>query len=225
MTGASAAALDEVVAIWGHPQVRGPAPPPRVGHCAARMGEQSLLLFGGFSTVGGYSNALYTLNVERLQWSQPVVHCTHGAVPPLPRLGASVTALHAYVAILFGGSHDGLPCANLDRITARSDLTEPHTTLDIQQPQQQGRSPAPRFNHCAALLGTTDLIVFGGSGGGDGTFPQLPVMAAQTATTCYLLTARSLSSAAYDSPPATYAVRPMTRHASECTILTSGFNP
>ena len=37
---------------WSHPQVRGAAPPARVGHCAARMGRASMLIFGGFASDG-----------------------------------------------------------------------------------------------------------------------------------------------------------------------------
>jgi hypothetical protein len=78
--GGTPSEIGELIACWGHPQVRGPAPPPRVGHCATRLGETVMLVFGGFSAGDGYSNALYTLNVERLQWLQPT-----GSVAVMPR--------------------------------------------------------------------------------------------------------------------------------------------
>lgn len=44
-------------------------------------------------------------------------------------------------------------------------LTEPNASLRVGQPVTHGTPPAPRFNHSAALLGYTELAVFGGLGG------------------------------------------------------------
>ena len=192
-------ALGAVVAAWSHPQVRGEAPPPRVGHCAAIMGE-AMLIFGGFvpspaksgaalgtrrsksgrraaaksssaaDAQGSYSNALYSLHLERSTWSMPTVHCAPGASPPVARVGATATTLHDGEALLFGGSHCGAPTAALDRLIVTSEGGAV-ATLQVEQPQVSGTSPAARFGHVAALLGHTDVALFGGYGGPGGRVP------------------------------------------------------
>lgn len=60
--GAGAGAPSVVSAEWAHPQVRGAAPPPCVGHCVARLGVNGLVLFGGFvgGSTGACTGPLYT---------------------------------------------------------------------------------------------------------------------------------------------------------------------
>jgi hypothetical protein len=208
--------LTAVDAVWSHPQVRGAAPPARVGHCAARMGSASMLIFGGFAldpsscdggrgegggggeasagsaprhgkrrdksgsgggggSGGSYSNALYALNAERGAWSMPTVHIAPGSVPPLARLGATATPLHEHEVLLFGGSHGGQPSAALDVLSANADLGSRDAVLRVGQPVTTGTPPAPRFNHCACLLGLTDVAIFGGAGGHGGRAPLCDV--------------------------------------------------
>ena len=163
-----------------HPQVCGPAPAPRVGHCAWYMSDGIMLLFGGFTKEGGYSNALhalrgsnpqspdparpacwpgdyefasrcrYALHIARGLWSQPTVRCDEGSAPPLSRLGLSATALHEAEALLFGGSHHGRPCDALDLLRVVGELGSPQSALHVAQPATQGAPPAARFNHGAA---------------------------------------------------------------------------
>ena len=219
-----------VHARWTHPQVRGAAPSPRVGHCAVRMGVHSMLIFGGFAVddggggggggsggdgaeVGGgdcglstsvpglvsasrrghrsgksrdrtgggggggsYSNAIYALDASKSAWSMPTVHIAPGSAPPLARLGATATALHEREVVLFGGSHGGRPCACLDVLSSSSaDLGSSEAFLRVGQPATSGAPPEARFNHCACLLGLTDIAIFGGGGGADGRTPLCSV--------------------------------------------------
>ena len=189
-----------LLATWSHPQVRGAAPPARVGHCAARMGVSSMLIFGGFAldgsaaksgsssskrtssssssrTTGGekgggsYSNAIYALHSDKGAWSMPTVHIAPGCAPPIARLGASATALDSLEVVIFGGSHFGQPCASLDHLVASADVSKADAVLQVGQPSTQGAPPTPRFNHCAALLGHSDVAIFGGGGGAGGRAP------------------------------------------------------
>ena len=166
--GAGAGAVGAVSAEWAHPQVRGAPPPPCVGHCVARLGVNGLVLFGGFAG-GGYSNALYALQPDKMLWSQPSVFCAEGSAAPAARLGATATALHAHAALLLFGAQGGVALGVVDLLEASGDdLSEPHCTLCVSQPVLHGAPPPPRFNHCAALLAREQLAVFGGSGGRDG---------------------------------------------------------
>ena len=186
-----------VHAMWSHPQVRGAAPPARVGHCAARLGAASMLIFGGFAASGDggggassgrssghdrhgsrkrsgggksgeYSNAIYALDAERGTWTMPTVHIASGSAPPLARLGASATALHENEMVIFGGSHRGVPCASLDWLTATTDIGRADAVLHVGQPAVSGAPPDARFNHVACRVGVADVAIFGGGGGADG---------------------------------------------------------
>ncbi len=98
----------------------------------------AMLLFGGYSKDGGYSNALYSLHVERGVWCQPTVLCGEGAAPPIARLGVTATALSDDEAMLFGGSHRGRPCGALDLLRASGPLSDPQSSLHVHQPAVQG---------------------------------------------------------------------------------------
>ena len=81
--GAGAGAPSAVSAEWAHPQVRGAAPPPCVGHCVARLGVNGLVLFGGFvggSTGASYWSAVYPPTVLGDQDAPPRFVCD----PPSP---------------------------------------------------------------------------------------------------------------------------------------------
>lgn len=123
---------------------------------------------GGGGATGSYSNAIYALHAERGTWSMPTVHITPGGAPPRARLGATATALHDREIVLFGGSHRGVPCADLDLLTASADIVQSDAVLRVGQPDTVGTPPPARFSHCAALLGHSDVAIFGGGGGADG---------------------------------------------------------
>lgn len=105
-----AGALSCVEAEWIHPQVRGTPPPPRIGHCASMLGDDAMVLFGGYaataphhksggaaetekkrsgraSSAGGYSNAIFALNVAKTAWVtqrlEPPTSQTRAAHRPL----------------------------------------------------------------------------------------------------------------------------------------------
>ena len=96
--------------------------------------------------------------------------------------------------LLFGGSHEGVPTAALDRLQLVSGdgaagaaamtatlqvgqslvhgmqvlTTAPPPSPQVGQPLVHGMPPAPRSRHTAVLLGHSDMAVFGGCGGPSG---------------------------------------------------------
>ena len=134
----------------------------------------------------------YALHLERRSWSLPTVHLAPGAAPPSARLGASAVAVHDVEVLLFGGSHEGVPTAALDRLQLVSGddgaaamtatlqvgqslvhgmqvlTTAPPPSPQVGQPLVHGMPPAPRSRHTAVLLGHSDMAVFGGCGGPSG---------------------------------------------------------
>ena len=99
-----------------------------------------------------------------------------GERAPLARLGATATALHEREVVLFGGSHGGVRArASTCSPSSSADLGSSEAFLRVGQPATSGAPPGGSFNHCACLLGLTDIAIFGGGGGADGRTPLCSV--------------------------------------------------
>ncbi|KAK3160681.1 hypothetical protein QOZ80_1BG0062930 [Eleusine coracana subsp. coracana] len=142
-------------AMWLYPKVVGFNPPERWGHSACFF-EGVVYVFGGCCGGLHFSDVL-TLNVETMSWSsmattgqRPGTRDSHGA------------ALLGHRMFVFGGTNAGKKVNDLHVLDLR--------TGEWARPQCKGIPPPPRESHTVTAVGGDRLVVFGGSGEGEGNY-------------------------------------------------------
>ncbi|ONM31636.1 Galactose oxidase/kelch repeat superfamily protein [Zea mays] len=143
-------------AMWLYPKVVGFNPPERWGHSACFF-EGFVYVFGG--CCGGlHFGDVLKLNVETMAWSLvattgqcPGTRDSHGA------------ALVGHRMLVFGGTNGGRKVNDLHVLDLR--------TGEWTRPQCKGAPPpSPRESHTVTVVGGDRLVVFGGSGEGEGNY-------------------------------------------------------
>lgn len=142
--------------MWLYPKVVGFNPPERWGHSACFF-EGFVYVFGG--CCGGlHFGDVLKLNVETMAWSLvattgqcPGTRDSHGA------------ALVGHRMLVFGGTNGGRKVNDLHVLDLR--------TGEWTRPQCKGAPPpSPRESHTVTVVGGDRLVVFGGSGEGEGNY-------------------------------------------------------
>jgi dynein heavy chain len=161
-------------AEWSLKQCTGEVPLARAYHAACKIGEDRMLIFGGYYTSSTRFNDSFYLKISRfllysdnLQWFQPPNQKSVGEPKnswskigaPEPRANHTAT-YHKGKVYVFGG-HGGVDYKRV----AFNDIYE----LDVENEFKwekiatQGTPPEPRGGHIASILSNRDkLIIFGG---------------------------------------------------------------
>lgn len=142
---------------WGQPSTRGDGPSPREGH-SGTMTEDGMIVFGGYSGRGGYTNDLYMLSLDDMKWKKldPT-----GSVPS-PREGHAATSFMDKL-VVFGGRTDRGK-------TALNDVYVLDTkSMSWSQANMAGSPPNPRQDASAIRHGSNKILVVGGCNLGERT--------------------------------------------------------
>lgn len=142
--------------MWLYPKVVGFNPPERWGHSACFF-EGVIYVFGGCCGGLHFSDVL-TLNLKTMAWSslattgqRPGTRDSHGA------------ALIGHRMMVFGGTNGSKKVNDLHVLDLR--------TKEWSRPPCKGTTPSPRESHTVTTAAGGDkLVVFGGSGGGEGNY-------------------------------------------------------
>ncbi|KAI5007607.1 hypothetical protein ZWY2020_054768 [Hordeum vulgare] len=143
-------------AMWLYPKVVGFNPPERWGHSACFF-QGLIYVFGGCCGGLHFSDVL-TLNLETMAWSSlatkgqtPGTRDSHGA------------ALIGHRMFVFGGTNGNKKVNELHVLDLR--------TKEWSKPPCKGTPPSPRESHTVTTAAGCDkLVIFGGSGEGDGNY-------------------------------------------------------
>ncbi|KAM0915968.1 hypothetical protein ACQ4PT_010484 [Festuca glaucescens] len=143
-------------AMWLYPKVVGFNPPERWGHSACFF-EGVIYVFGGCCGGLHFSDVL-TLNLKTMAWSsltttgqRPGTRDSHGA------------ALIGHRMMVFGGTNGSKKVNDLHVLDLR--------TKEWSRPPCKGTQPSPRESHTVTTAAGGDrLVVFGGSGEGEGNY-------------------------------------------------------
>ncbi|XP_037412729.1 acyl-CoA-binding domain-containing protein 4-like isoform X1 [Triticum dicoccoides] len=143
-------------AMWLYPKVVGFNPPERWGHSACFF-EGVIYVFGGCCGGLHFSDVL-TLNLDTMAWSslatkgqRPGTRDSHGA------------ALIGHRMLVFGGTNGNKKVNDLHVLDLR--------TKEWSRPPCKGTPPSPRESHTVTTAAGGDkLVVFGGSGEGEGNY-------------------------------------------------------
>ncbi|BFI15065.1 hypothetical protein MPTK1_5g09080 [Marchantia polymorpha subsp. ruderalis] len=134
-------------------------PSPRQTHTACPVGDQKMIIFGGFDGTKDFSD-VSVLNIsedESCQWSQPA--SVHGAKPGPVCQHTSCLYENGPYMVVFGGYRSSVGLLN------ELWFLDVHWML-WSSPEYFGTPPVPRRGHGAAIIGTK-MFVFGGFNGSE----------------------------------------------------------
>ncbi|KAJ8619402.1 hypothetical protein MRB53_027931 [Persea americana] len=142
-------------AMWLYPKVLGFNPSERWGHSAC-YSNGVVYVFGGCCGGLHFSDVLM-LNLDTMAWSSL---STTGQLPGSRDSHSAVLVEHKM--IIFGGTNGCKKVNDLHVLDLR--------TNEWSQPICKGHPPSPRESHTATVVGGDRLVVFGGSGEGEGNY-------------------------------------------------------
>ncbi|XP_057852599.2 protein GLUTELIN PRECURSOR ACCUMULATION 3 isoform X1 [Cryptomeria japonica] len=143
---------------WTELSGYGDLPPPRDFAAGASVGNQKLVMYGGWDGTKWLSD-VYVLDTMSLEWIQlPIT----GPSPP-PRCGHTATMVEKRL-LIFGGRGGGGPIMG-DLWALKGLFEEENESPAWTQLKLPGQAPAPRCGH-TITYGGTQLLVFGGHGTG-----------------------------------------------------------
>eukprot|EP01018_Ginkgo_biloba_P016875 Gb_29835 [translate_table: standard] len=150
--------LDTDIWQWTELSGYGDLPPPRDFAAGAAVGNQKLVMHGGWDGTKWLSD-VYVLDTMSLEWMQlPIM----GSSPP-PRCGHTTTMVEKRL-LIFGGRGGGGPIMG-DLWALKGLFEEEKESPAWTQLKLPGQAPAPRCGH-TITFGGTQLLVFGGHGTG-----------------------------------------------------------
>ncbi|KAL6757829.1 hypothetical protein V8C86DRAFT_1613434 [Haematococcus lacustris] len=128
---------------------RGSIPLPRHGHSLVSSGDDSLIMFGGTSTVG-IDNALHILSLSSTTWSR----VTAAGKAPSPRTQHSAVMVSPQAMLVFGG-------CNAQGVFFNDFHVLDVITLTWSQPHLLTAPPAPRYHHSCCMINGR-CVLYGG---------------------------------------------------------------
>jgi len=134
---------------------------PRVGHAAIRLGDGSVLVFGGWDT------SSQTASAER--WRPGTERFEAAALMGTPRGGFTATKLRDGRVLVVGGSDRG-------RALRSAELYDPMTSSFVAT----GSMRVARYSHTATLLPDGRVLVAGGGVEGQGVFSSVEIWSPRT---------------------------------------------
>lgn len=186
---ASGAKLAPPQLEWSRAVTHGTPPSPRSGHTAVAYGSHTMILFGGGEGWGQQTfNDLYLL-VAHTRPQSPQVGSGSGSgaprtplpsftwlrpsftgSPPAPRMGHSAVMLGDRM-LVFAGGDSARAFNDLHVLTVHAPPGSDSApgagghslTMTWSRPTDSGALPSPRWGHVAAGIGTSHLVVYGGS--------------------------------------------------------------
>lgn len=149
--------LDLDTMTWIQPWVAGQFPMARNAHTMTVVGTK-LFLFGGHSG-NKHLKDLHIFDTETLEWTEPTIYGN-----PPKGLRGHTASLIGNKLYLFGG-YDGRG-KSVKKIIPSNDLYVLNTdTMRWSHPSEIEKSPVGRQRHTACVIGTKQLLIFGGFDG------------------------------------------------------------
>eukprot|EP00873_Tetraselmis_striata_P045080 jgi/Tetstr1/465344/TSEL_010030.t1 len=145
--------LDTLSWRWSRVELAGgKQPPPRHSHCAGKLADNSILVFGGVGE-GGHLDDVWVFNTAQAGWTAPSV----GAAKPRAREMHSGTMLDATTMLVYGGRD------------AAGRVLDDAAILDMAACSWRSVEPTPfsRCAHSAAAMPRADVL--GADAGGSPT--------------------------------------------------------
>ena len=155
-------------AKWKEVKTKGSKPEPRRAHTGVVAGSRHLVIFGGKSGETKLPlKDLWLLNLENWTWHD----MSHLRFPGAPRKGHTAVMLGDEMYI-FGGRSSNTEY--YDQLFALK--FDAHTWMPISWHEisvKEGKRPALRNHHVASSLSGNRMLIYGGRGGHDPTYPLL----------------------------------------------------
>ncbi|CAN0900643.1 Protein GLUTELIN PRECURSOR ACCUMULATION 3 [Linum grandiflorum] len=150
--------LDTDTWQWSELASFGDLPSPRDFAAASAVGNQKIVMFGGWDGKKWLSD-VYVLDTISLEWTELAIT---GAIPP-PRCGHTVTMVEKRL-LVYGGRGGGGPIMS-DLWALKGLIDEENETPGWTQLKLPGQAPSARCGH-TITSGGVNLLLFGGHGTG-----------------------------------------------------------